>query len=1590
MHMHMGRLLTRIVKPVSLAILAVLLFVFGVLVTLYSPWAQERLRVAIVEAMNGKPGVDFKLERFSLRWPLKVELGGLSWVQDGDTLLAAGSFNGDVAMLPLLEGKVDVRRAQLNQALYKMGNRDSATCMVLRADTVLLNPAHVSLGKPMNIHLDKGTLAGAVVDLYINPNPPQKPDADSTQKSTPMLIAVDDLDIHQLTYRMNLLPTIDSLGVFIARAKLQGASIDLGAQTVDVGKLRGGGLQAAYIAPDSATVANTVVATPSNKPSAPWTVRVADFGFSGSKALYTTRGVKPAPGLDFAYIAVDDLDIDVADFYNQAQTVKIPLRVSGTERCGVDLSVDGTLDIDAAGLTFKDFALTTQQGSHLDFSGMLGTGNMATDPTVPVAIKADGALAAADVSMMFPVAKAYLAPMSAGSAIGLAADVSGNMGKLAVRRLKLSVPDAIALDANGELRDVMAKSGPAGSIDFAGTLGNVDPWLRMFVAAQTGVVVPRLTLDGSVDFGDGAYSGNLEAKTGDGDLALDGSFNGRGNDYDLAMQAMRFPVNAFMPGLKVGNVTANIDAHGHGFDFFSTATALDADIAVTSLAYAGRTYRDISGNVHLAGGKGSVDMRSGNPGLDFALNGTADIDSMGYYRIDARMQGTDIDLYALNLSNEPANVKADVAVNAMFDRKFVNVNTAVKVNGANYHTELTDISVSDVAMHLIANDSTTNAYAQNGDMYAFFSTPMGLDSLTGYFGGIGAALDRQVAQHRISVAEVQQSLPRFRLDVDAGDHNALTDILAASDMSFDHLNVTASNDSIINLNARVLEFQTGKTRLDTVSLHIAQHGDRLGYTAYMNNRPGTFDSWARAQLDGYFENNQLGLHLTQHNIEGKRGFDIGGRVVLVGDSVAVLHLEPLTPTIAYRPWTINANNFVAYHFNHEHLDANLHMEGAGSTVALYSEHALERNLAAHGSDEDLVVSLGNVHIQDWIQLNPFAPPMRGNLSANMRVNWEGQHLTGQGNVELTDFMNGKQRVGDLRADLDVITDAGGLINTDVALWVNGRKSVTLRGALNDSTKTSPFDLDLAMIHFPLSTVNAFMPGVAKLTGSLNGNMEVTGDAAKPRINGTLSFDSATVEVDMLGTRLEIGDEEIPVRDNLVTFNKFAIRACNDNPLTVNGTVDIAELTTPRLDLRMACNDMLLVDTKRAPKGADVYGRAFVSVDAGVSGTLSLLNVDGKVSILSGTNVTYIIPDATSSLQNISDGDMVKFVNFADTAAVVRADSVDLSDGLAMNIDATLEVQGGSTINVDLDSKGTNRVQLKGQGSLFYTQSPLDNGRLTGRLNINGGFVRYSPPMMGEKLFNFNEGSYVAFNGDMMNPLLNVHAVDRVRANVTQAGQNSRLIYFNVDLGVTGTLNDMNVAFDLATDDDATVANELATMSPQQRASAAMNLLVTNMYTGGDTKGNANLGGNALYSFLTSQLNSWAANTIRGVDLSFGINQYDRTVGGATSQTTQYSYRVSKALFNDRFKIVIGGNYSTDDDANRNLAQNLINDISIEYMLNKSGSMYVRIFRHTGYESILEGEITQTGVGFVYKRRINRVSDMFRWRRNRKNSHETQR
>ena len=110
-----------------------------------------------------------------------------------------------------------------------------------------------------------------------------------------------------------------------------------------------------------------------------------------------------------------------------------------------------------------------------------------------------------------------------------------------------------------------------------------------------------------------------------------------------------------------------------------------------------------------------------------------------------------------------------------------------------------------------------------------------------------------------------------------------------------------------------------------------------------------------------------------------------------------------------------------------------------------------------------------------------------------------------------------------------------------------------------------------------------------------------------------------------------------------------------------------------------------------------------------------------------------------------------------------------------------------------------------------------------------------------------------------------------------------------------------------------------------------------------------------------------------------LESYDEDGDGA--KRTDYSFRFAKRFYNDRIRIVLGGRISTGEDINQGQAQPFIDNVSIEYRLDPSGTRYVKLFHNKDYESLLEGELTETGAGIVLHKKMQYMRELFIFKRN---------
>ena len=398
----------------------------------------------------------------------------------------------------------------------------------------------------------------------------------------------------------------------------------------------------------------------------------------------------------------------------------------------------------------------------------------------------------------------------------------------------------------------------------------------------------------------------------------------------------------------------------------------------------------------------------------------------------------------------------------------------------------------------------------------------------------------------------------------------------------------------------------------------------------------------------------------------------------------------------------------------------------------------------------------------------------------------------------------------------------------------------------------------------------------------------------------------------------------------------------------------------------------------------VFGKGLADINATVRSRGGVMTVRADAKLLPGSDITYVMKDDISQLSTAIDEDMVTFIDFnqPETGPTVL---VTGKGSNALNILANIEVEQGAKINAYLSEDGQNRATIDGSGRLKYTVDFAGRDNLTGTYTIASGNMRYTPPLITQRIFDIKNGSTIIWNGEMLNPQLNLKGTARVKSSFTDDAQKAHPADFFIDAKVGGSLNNIDLSFDLSCEgeDVAYAQNEIQTMNESERLQNAISLLLYNTYlgAGGEFRLNVNTAAtSALFSFLQSRLNAWAAETLPGIDISFGINQYQGAVDGGTK--TSYSYRLAKTLFNDRFKIVVGGEYSPDAIESEQIAEKLFNDISLEYYLNDNATRYLKLFHHSSYENVLEGPVTETGVAYVLKRKLTNLKNLFTFKHSR--------
>jgi translocation and assembly module TamB len=517
--------------------------------------------------------------------------------------------------------------------------------------------------------------------------------------------------------------------------------------------------------------------------------------------------------------------------------------------------------------------------------------------------------------------------------------------------------------------------------------------------------------------------------------------------------------------------------------------------------------------------------------------------------------------------------------------------------------------------------------------------------------------------------------------------------------------------------------------------------------------------------------------------------------------------------------------------------------------------------------------------------------------------------------------------------------------------------------------------------------------VSEMNGTLRGETTIRGPLKKPTLKGYLQFLNVGVTTVNPTVTFKIPDDRILIDDSIIHFDNFTLFDQANNPLHVNGSLDYQTLS---YNLQLNAKDYALLNTSDSASG-NFKGQLVIDSKTKIKGRKKDATVEANLTIKDATKLTYVTPQEDIELLK-AEG----IVEFVDPTllldSVAHKQSISLYDSLLaglpnFNLNSSVQIEKNAVIKIILDEESGDYLETSGEAALELGYDRTGNLKLAGNYTVSKGIYSLSFYNLVKKNFTLVNGSSINWNGSPKNGDLSIKAVHTVESNSigligNEIGENEKSVYeraldYEVGINIDGTIEKPIVSFslDLPQKEKANypvLANKLDRLR-QPEYTAELNkqvfgLLVLGGFLPESSSADINSStiaatalSNSVNSLLASQLNRFASQYIKNVNIDVGIQSYsDYTTPGGKTQTAM-DFRVSKSIMDDRLSFEVGGDFNLNQDqSGSNTGKNYRGDFAIIYDLTGKGDKQLKLFNNQTYDIIYQ-EIRNTGISLIFIR-----------------------
>lgn len=421
--------------------------------------------------------------------------------------------------------------------------------------------------------------------------------------------------------------------------------------------------------------------------------------------------------------------------------------------------------------------------------------------------------------------------------------------------------------------------------------------------------------------------------------------------------------------------------------------------------------------------------------------------------------------------------------------------------------------------------------------------------------------------------------------------------------------------------------------------------------------------------------------------------------------------------------------------------------------------------------------------------------------------------------------------------------------------------------------------------------------------------------------------------------------------------------------------------------------MLVLNTTKADN-SQFYGKVIGSAVMNLNGPISNLkmNIDGSPSPLESDSSHIYLPTGSSR-----EAGLIDYIDFVQFGNKMEDDILNSKEGTNILVDMNLSASPACKIDVILDEATGDVIKGRGNGLLNIHVGSREPLTIRGRYDITDGEYTFNFQTFLKKYFTIKRGSIV-WNGDPYLATIKIDA-EYLAKNVDISSLASSKGFkqkqnITIISHLTGSLQRPIIDFDFELPANSEIKDDYITqkkladfkndkneMNKQVASLLLFNTFISNnqnFLSGSNTISLAtNTVGGIVSNLLTNLFNKQLEKATNGVlSTYFDINSSLDLENKAA--LLQASVKAGlKILLSDRLVVLVGGNLDYNNPYAQLARKGLLTpDITIEWLLNKDGSLRVVGFTRTSIDLTL-GQRNRKGVSLSYSKDFDKLSDIFK-------------